>query len=309
MKVLVTGANGFVGRAVCRCLTERGHGPLAVVRRATGLSGEIVIANAIGEADWPAVLTDCEAVVHLAARAHVMREESPDPLQVFRAVNTGGTLRLAQQAAACGVRRFVFVSSIGVTGNATQGHAFTENDVPAPHDAYAVSKLEAEQSLQAVAGAMEWVIVRPPLVYGPGAPGNFARLLKLARTGLPLPLGAVRNRRSFIALDNLADFIVTCCEHPAAANQTFLVADGEDVSTTELLRRIAAACGKKAHLLPVPVSWLRWAARALGHPAVAQRLLDSLVVDSSKARRLLSWSPPITMDEQLERLSRCDART
>ena len=308
MKVLVTGANGFVGRAVCRCLTERGHAPLATTRRATGLPGEIVIANAIGEAGWSAALTDCEAVVHLAARAHVMRDESPDPLQAFRAVNTAGTLRLAQQAADCGVRRFVFVSSIGVTGNATQGHAFTEDDVPAPQDAYAVSKLEAEQGLRAVNGAMEWVIVRPPLVYGPGAPGNFARLLWLAGAGLPLPLGAVRNRRSFIALDNLADFLVTCCEHPAAANQTFLVADGEDVSTTELLRRIAAACGKKAHLLPVPVSWLRWAARALGRPSAAQRLLDSLVVDSSKARRLLSWNPPITMDEQLDRVARRDAR-
>jgi nucleoside-diphosphate-sugar epimerase len=249
------------------------------------------------------VLTGCETVVHLAARVHVMADTAADPLEEFRRVNVQGTLNLARQAAVAGVRRFVFVSSIGVNCAETYRRPFTAHDEVAPHSPYAVSKYEAELGLQALAAetGMEVVIIRPPLVYGPGAPGNFGSLLRWLKRGVPLPLGAIHNQRSLVALDNLVDLIITCLTHPAAANQTFLVSDGEDVTTTELLRRMGQALGRPAHLIPVPVSWLKLAAKLVGKPDVAQRLCGSLQVDIEKTRRLLDWTPPISLDEGLKK--------
>jgi nucleoside-diphosphate-sugar epimerase len=241
--------------------------------------------------------------MHCAARVHVMAESLADPLAEFRRVNVQGTLNLARQAAAAGVRRFVFVSSIGVNGAETFQQSFTSEDSVAPHSPYAVSKYEAELGLQALAAetGMEVVIIRPPLVYGPGAPGNFGSLMRWLKRGVPLPLGAIHNQRSLVALDNLVDLIVLCLTHPAAANQTFLVSDGEDVSTSELLRRMGQALDRPARLLPVPQSWLKLAAAMVGKSDVAQRLCGSLQVDISKTRRLLVWTPPISLDEGLRR--------
>lgn len=300
-RILVTGANGFVGGAVVRRLLATGSLVAGAMRRPSDAKWAVQSPE-LAAADWRMLLAGKDAVVHAAARAHVLNESAADPLAEFRRVNVEGTLNLARQAAEAGVGRFVFVSSIGVNGVRSQ-RPFRETDVPRPSESYAVSKLEAELALVEIAArtGMEVVIVRPPLVYGPNAPGNFRRLLKLTASGLPLPLGAIHNKRSFVALDNLVDLIVTCTDHPAAANQTFLVSDGEDLSTTELLKRLAAALGKRAHLLPVP-AWLLTAGAALvGKPEIAQRLCGNLQVDISKTHELLGWSPPVSVDEGLRR--------
>ncbi len=234
-----------------------------------------------------------------------MDDTSADPLAAFRQTNTAGTLHLARQAAAAGVRRFVFVSSVKVNGEGTaEGSPFTAADAPAPQDPYGISKMEAEQGLRQIAvdTGMEVVIVRPPLVYGPGVKANFATLMRWLQRGIPLPLGAVTdNRRSLVALDNLVDLLITCIHHPAAANQTFLVSDGEDLSTTALLRRMGQALGKPALLLPVPPALLALGAKVLGKGDVAQRLLGSLQVDITHTRETLGWTPPIGVDEGLRR--------
>jgi UDP-glucose 4-epimerase len=305
--MLVTGANGFVGRALCAEAVPRGMAVRGITRASGDLPMSVenfAIGGIDGNTDWQDLLTGCEVVVHLAARVHVMQEATADPLTEFRRVNVQGTLNLARQAAAAGVRRFVFVSSIKVNGEATQlGVPFTADDVPAPLDAYGVSKMEAEQGLREIAAqtGMEVVIIRPPLVYGPGVKANFAAMMRWLKRGVPLPLGAIYNQRSLVALDNLVDLILTCLTHPAAANQTFLVSDGEDVSTTELLRRMGQAMGKPARLLPVPASWLKVAAGLVGKGDVAQRLCGSLQVDISKTRELLGWVPPVSLDEGLRR--------
>jgi nucleoside-diphosphate-sugar epimerase len=247
-------------------------------------------------------------VVHTAARVHVMADTAADPLAAFRAANVEVTLNLALQAVAAGVRRFVFLSSIGVNGAYTApGKFFSEMDQPKPHNFYALSKLEAEHGLLQIAAqtGLEVVIIRPPLVYGPGAPGNFASLLRWVQRGLPLPLGAVHNQRSFVALDNLVSLVLLCADRarsPQAANQVFVVADGEDVSTSTLLRKVARAAGRSSRLLPVPASWLLAAASGLGKRVVADRLLGNLQVDATKARSLLGWEPVVTMDEQLAKI-------
>jgi len=234
-----------------------------------------------------------------------MKELAVDPLTVYRQVNVEGTANLARQAASAGVRRFVFLSSIKVNGEFTEvGQSFTANDVPAPEDPYGISKHEAEQLLRQIAAetGMEVVIVRPPLVYGPGVKANFESMMRWLARGVPLPLAAVtKNRRSLVALDNLVDLIMTCIDHPAAANQTFLVADGEDVSTAELLQRMARAMDSKARLLSVPVWLLEQAAGLLGKRDVARRLCGSLQVDISHTRQRLGWVPPIGLDEGLRR--------
>ena len=265
--------------------------------------GNVVVGSIDGSTDWLDVLADCEVVVHLAARVHVMKDATADPLEEFRRVNVQGTLNLARQAAAASVRRFVFVSSIGVNGAETFQQLFTAQDQAAPHSPYAVSKYEAELGLQVLAAetGMEVVIIRPPLVYGPNAPGNFGSLMRWLKRGVPLPLGAIHNQRSLVALDNLVDLIVTCLTHSAAANQTFLVSDSEDVSTTELLQRMGQALGRSARLIPVPASILKLAATMLGKREMAQRLCGSLQVDIEKPRRLLGWTPPISLDEGLRR--------
>lgn len=299
----MTGANGFVGQALVPRLADDGHHVIALTRRhaATPLrAAEVVIGDLETLDDWAGSLAGAHAVVHLAARVHVMHDPESDPLAAFRRTNVEATLRLAREAASRGIRRVVFLSSVKVNGESGR---FDEEDVAAPEDPYGVSKLEAEQGLRVIAAStgLEVVIVRPPLIYGPGVRANFAALMQAVRRGIPLPLGAVDNRRSLVALDNLVDFIATCLTHPAAANETFLVSDGEDLSTSELIRRLAAAMGRKPRLVPIPGALLYLAARLIGRQGEARRLLSSLQVDIGKARRLLGWAPPLSVDEALRR--------
>jgi nucleoside-diphosphate-sugar epimerase len=307
--ILVTGATGFVGGALLmRLAADREcDGVVAAVRRKAESRPEgvryVQVGDLLPTADWTLALQGVDSVVHCAARVHVMQADSTDPLQDYREVNLNGTLNLAIQAAQSGVRRFVFVSSIKVNGEATQpGQPFAADDVPSPLDPYGVSKLEAEQGLREIEWqtGMEVVVVRPPLVYGPGVKANFAAMMSWVARGVPLPLGAIRNARSMVALDNLVDLLATCLNHPAAAGQTFLVSDGEDVSTTELLRRTANVMGKKVLLVPVSALVLEWGATVLGKREVAQRLCGSLQVDMTKTRQLLGWTPPLTLDQGLK---------
>ena len=302
-RVLVTGASGFVGKALSVRLLEENKA-LTLASRSQD-SPEIVAIGELGiTTDWMSALRQCDTVVHLAARVHVMQDTAADPLTVFRDVNVGGTVNLARQSAAAGVKRFVFISSVKVNGEITlPGRAFIETDPPAPQDAYGQSKHEAEQVLRLVAAdsGMQVVIIRPPLVYGPGVKANFAALMRAVQRGYPLPLGAVHNQRSLVALDNLIDFIILCTTHPFAANQTFLVSDGQDMSTTQLIRGIAQAAGVSARLLPVPVPLLRAAASLLGKADAIDRLCGNLQVDISKARQLLNWNPPVSVQEGLRR--------
>lgn len=304
MNVLVTGATGFVGRALCARLTASGVEVVQAVRCKHGLPHEVVVGNLNASTNWRPGLNGCDAVIHLAARVHVMKEAAQD-LPLYRDTNTAATFNLARQAADAGVRRFVFISSIKVNGEFThEGHPFTADDVPAPQDPYGVSKHEAEQALRQIAAdtGMEVVIIRPPLVYGPGVKANFESMMRWLARGVPLPLAAVtQNRRSLVALDNLVDLIMTCLSHPAAANQTFLVSDGEDLSTASLLRRMGAALGRPTRLFYVPTSILKLGARVVNKPGIYKRLCGSLQLDITKTRRLLGWTPPVSVDEGLRR--------
>ena len=308
MTILVTGANGFVGKALCRNAVAAGLRVRGAVRDTGAVCKGVESITSLSldkKTEWTRALVDCRAVIHAAARVHIMTDDSSDPLSEFRRVNVEGSLHLARQAANAGVRRFVFVSSVKVNGEGTTGRKpFTISDMPAPQDPYGISKAEAEDGLRQIAAdtGMEVVIVRPPLVYGPGVKANFAALMRWLQRGIPLPLGAVtQNRRSFVALDNLVDLLITCIDHPAATNQTFLVSDDEDLSTTALLQRMGRAMGKPARLLPVPAAWLRGGAALLGKADVAQRLLGSLQVDITHTRDMLGWAPPISVDEGLRR--------
>ncbi|WP_413927631.1 UDP-glucose 4-epimerase family protein [Herbaspirillum sp. alder98] len=315
MNILVTGASGFVGSALIRqLLARRADFPgtiTAALRRSDAIASPnalvrpVVVGELSGTSDWSSALTNVDVVVHCAARVHVMNDTAADPLVEFRRVNVDGTLHLARQAMSAGVRRFVFISSIKVNGEQTPpGLPFRADDVPRPSDPYGVSKMEAEQQLLQLAaeGAMEVVIIRPVLVYGPGVKANFLSMMRWLDKGVPLPLGGILgNRRSMVALDNLVDLIIVCSRHPAAVGQIFLVSDGEDLSTTGLLRKTAQALDKPARLLPFPASLLTLAARLLGRPGIAQRLCGSLQVDIEKNRTLLGWTPPVPIDEALRR--------
>jgi nucleoside-diphosphate-sugar epimerase len=300
--ILVTGANGFVGQSLCAELHNQGSTVLAVVRSADVQIERAIVGSIDSETNW-SVLRNVDIVVHLAARVHVMNDTAVDPLTEFRKVNVDGTLHLALQAAKAGVKRFIFISSVKVNGEHTEiGKPFSEENAPNPQDAYGVSKFEAEQGLLLIAQqtGMEVVIIRPPLVYGAGVKANFASMMRAVRRGIPLPLGAIHNKRSFVYVENLVSLIVTCIDHPAAANQVFLVSDGCDLSTTELLRECAGALGVKARLLPVPQSLLEACAAMLGKRDVAQRLCGNLQVDITKVRTLLGWVPPVSVADGLK---------
>ena len=308
MAVLVTGSNGFVGTALCARLPRTGAEVRAAARHPVaappGVRG-FQIGAISSQTDWRLALRDVEQVVHLAARVHVMRDTSFSPLAEFRRVNVEGTVNLARQAAVAGVRRFVFLSSIKVNGECTEvGQPFGADDPAAPQDPYAVSKYEAEELLRQVGieTGMEVVIIRPPLVYGPGVKANFQQMMRWLARGLPLPLAGIEgNRRSLVALDNLVDLVVTCLRHPAAANQRFLVSDGEDLSTAMLLRRMGQAQGGGAKLFRVPSVALKTAAAFFGKRDVYRRICGSLQVDISKTSELLGWTPPVSVDEGLRR--------
>ena len=305
MRVLVSGANGFVGRALCLYLLSNGHSVVPIVRRYSGMEGEHIIDE---EFSGIQSLSDCDSIVHLAGRAHIVHDQEIDPLAAFRVANVNTTLALANRAIESGVRRFVFMSTVKVNGEVTApGCCFKSDDLPAPQDPYAISKLEAEKGLLEISArtGLEVVIIRPPLVYGPDVKGNFASLIKWVKNEVPLPLGAVDNRRSMIALDNLVNFTTLCADidaSPNAKGQVFLVSDGEDVSTAELLRRVAKAYQCNSRLFSVPVGLIRLAAGWVGKSPLADRLLGSLVIDDSKARQVLGWHPPVSMDEQLQKM-------
>ncbi|WP_083280504.1 UDP-glucose 4-epimerase family protein [Pseudomonas citronellolis] len=312
MKVLLTGATGFVGRGVLEAFAAIPELHLAVAVRSR-LSGEFPgvevhsIDGLSATQDWTSALAGVDVVVHAAARVHVMRETAGDPLAEFRAVNVEGTLNLARQAAAAGVRRFIFISSIKVNGESTPpGRPFRAEDVPAPADPYGQSKLEAERALSRLAEerAMEWVVIRPPLIYGPGVGANFASLMRAVQRQLPLPFARVRNQRSLVARDNLVDLLRVCLEHERAANQIFLVSDDHDLSSAELCRHLAMALGVRPRLLPVPVALLQGLAALFGRGAQAQRVLGSLQVDIGKTRELLGWRPPVSVDQALAATAR-----
>ncbi len=306
IRVLITGATGFVGRSLCVEMLERGSHVKAAIRKAHALGDgvEAVFVNAIdGMTDWESALNDVDVVIHLAARVHVMQDLSENPLDAFRKVNVEGTAHLARCAANAGVKRMVYVSSIKVNGEATDGGGkFTESDLSNPQDPYGVSKSEAELSLQRIANetGLEVVIVRPPLVYGAGVKGNFIQMLKILAKRLPLPLASIVNQRSLVYVKNLVDALIACATHPAATGQTYLISDGVDVSTPELLRQLALAMGRPARLFPFPPKLLAWLAAVAVKSDQAQRLMGSLQIDSGKIRRELNWTPPYSLQQGLQ---------
>lgn len=307
MKILLTGGTGFIGAHLVDSLNKLGGFDLVLPVRnsiSTISSNFILVCSLDSCTDWSSALCSVDVVIHVAGLTHIQKGHHADPLTEYRRVNVEGTLNLARQASVAGLRRFIFISSIKVNGEQTSLRLpFTAEDAPAPADAYGISKCEAEQGLQKIAEntGMEVVIIRPPLVYGQGAKGNIANLIKLVSKGVPLPLGAINNQRSIVSVENLVDFIITCIDHPAAANQVFLVSDGVDLSTTQLLRGVAEAMAVPSRLFSIPSSLLMFIATLLGKRSVAHRLFGSLQVDISKSRELLGWQPPVSVEEGLRR--------
>lgn len=306
--VLITGANGFIGSSIVMKLVTLDDYKVRVAVRKKGVifpdSVEVFEnLDVSAETDWTRALEKIDIVVHCAARVHIMKDISKDPISDFRKINTDGTLNLARQAELSGAKRFVFLSSLGVNGEKTIGHPFKADDTPHPHSPYTQSKMEAEIGLMEVSkkNKMSVVIIRPPLVYGENAPGNFGSLISMVKKPIPLPLGAVKNKRSFVFLDNLVDMIICCLRHPNAANQVFLVSDDEDLSTTQLIKKIGKALGKSVFLLPIPVFILMASAKFIGKAKVAQQLLGTLQVDIEKTKSRLGWTPPFSVDDALRK--------
>lgn len=314
-KVLVTGANGFVGRRVCLLLQKEGYKVRGAVRDYDGhrdadkaknaalVNNIVSVGNIDGSTDWSEALDDIDIVVHLAARVHVMQETSKTPLESFRSVNVHGTEQLARMAIEKGVKRFVYISSISIHGNSTGDRAYTEDDEAQPHSPYAISKWEGELALRKIENEsdLEVVIIRPPLVYGEGVGGNFLRLMQWTHRGFPLPLKKIMNKRSFIGIENLVDLIACCVSNPNAAGETFVASDGEDLSTPDLIERVAKLMDRSARLIPVPVRVIRKLGKIAGKEDVLDRLCNSLQVDAKKARCMLDWKPRVSLDEGLSR--------
>lgn len=306
MKVLITGASGFIGKSLCEELIRQNVAVVAAMRTDNGLleGVDIRLINDIdNKTDWSKALIDVNVVIHLAARVHMIDDRVPDPLTEFRKVNVEGTLNLARQAAQAGIKRFVFISTIKVNGEATiSDKPFTADDKADPKDAYGISKFEAENKLLSIAQqtGMEVVIIRPPLVYGAGVKANFASMMLAVKRGIPLPLGAIHNKRSFVYVGNLVNLILRCINHPAAVNQVFLVSDGHDLSCTELLQGCAEALDVKPRLIPVSQMLVKACAILLGKRLLAQRLCGNLQVDITKTRELLNWEPPFTVAQGLK---------
>jgi UDP-4-keto-D-QuiNAc 4-reductase len=304
-RVLVTGATGFVGRILCKALVQSGYLVRVALRSEDSVRlcvGEHVTVGDIATADWSVALKGVESVIHCAARAHILHDSNRNA-DLYMETNAGATLRLANAASHAGVRRFVYMSSIKVNGEKTADRPYSAADEPDPQDAYGASKLLGERNVMLVAarGHMEVTIVRSPLVYGPGVRANFLRLLRWVDKGWPLPLGAIRNTRSLVSIWNLCDLLVELLKHPMAAGRTWMVSDGKDLSTPDLIRCIGAAMGRRVHLLPVPVALLRLCGRLVGRAAEIERLCGSLVVDITQTRRELGWSPQVSIDEALAR--------
>lgn len=304
MKLLITGSSGFLGSRVYEVAKTQGLEQRCVVRKPTLDDSAVIVAEINSQTDWSGALEGIDCVVHCAAHVHQMNDSASDLLEAYREVNTRGTLNLARQAAQAGVKRFIFISSIKVNGEfSPSGHPFQPDLVYVPDDPYGLSKYEAEVQLRELAEetGLEVVIIRPPLVYGPAVKANFLSMMHWVAKGIPLPLGAIHNSRSFVYVDNLVDLILTCCKHPKAAGETLLVSDGKDVSTTQLLKAVALSMNKRAHLLPIPMSIIDFASKLIGKPQISQRLCGNLQVDISHTRKILEWEPPVTFEQGIKR--------
>ena len=298
-KILVTGSNGFVGKALCQTLRNRGDNYLGSVRdKSLAIKGQdyVIVESLDANTDWRKALDGCDTVVHLAGRAHILNDNVADPLAAFRLTNTQGTLNLAEQAAECGVSRFIFLSSIGVNGAVTSGIPFSPNDSPSPHSPYAVSKLEAEIGLRGIARrtTLDVVIIRPPAIYGKNAPGNFGLIQKFIKYGIPLPFGSIDNKRSLVAIENIVHFITVCIEHQSAENELFFVSDDDDLSTLEIVELLGRLIGKKSKTVKVPLKLLWCVLAILGKRRAAVSLMSDLQLDVDRSRELLEWSPPFS---------------
>lgn len=319
-KILVTGASGFIGSNLCKTLSEYGISARGSVRNLNLISANtnieyVSIGNINLNTNWKNILIDVDCIIHCAARVHVMKEKKADLLEMYRSVNVDGTKQLAEQAAKAGVKRIIFLSSIKVNGECTDDlhrdinlsnykKIFAYNDIPNPIDSYALSKFQAEKMLGEISSrtGLEVVVVRLPLVYGNGAKGNLARLIKLVKLGIPLPLGMIDNQRSMIGIDNLVDLLIRCIDHPEASGKTFLASDGEDLSTPELIKLIASSMGKKTNLFPFPISMLKFLGSVFGKREEINRLVGSLRIDNSYTKKILNWTPTVSVEEGIRKM-------
>ncbi|CDT94230.1 UDP-glucose 4-epimerase family protein [Vibrio coralliirubri] len=305
MNMLVTGSTGFVGSRIVELAKERDWAVIPVVRKQIEpLTNSLVIPSIDASTDWSGAFEGVDCVVHCAARVHQMNETEQDALIAYRDINTLGTLNLAKQAAEAGVKRFVFVSSIKVNGELSEPNLpFEPNLKNTPQDPYGLSKYEAEVELAKLSKetGLEVVIIRPPLVYGPGVKANLLSMMRLIDKGIPLPFGAIKNQRSLVYLDNLSNLILTCCEHPSAPGYTFLASDDQDVSTTQLMQTIAHAMGKSPRLIPIPMSWIQAGSSVLNKQHIAQRICGNLQVEIGLTKDILGWKPPVSFEQGIKR--------